>query len=327
MKLNQARFATKFYTLEAIIAAKTALTGEQAPLNQKTVDLIATDLQEGRELKQPIELTIYDGTLYLTGGRHRVAGILQSITETQPELKPAELEVKVLEYKVDTAEELLERILSSNESRRMTKSGEQKLLRTACKHGFVTVTVESLIAKVVDMTGKKDCVMKEARQLLIMALAMYLNREEPELWTSDTTANKFATSLIGLLAKGKQGTRNHIIETEKDGVKQQSISVEKFPIIEELLLTSGSDELHEFLFDVHNTLKQLTVLETGLPAALFSDALMTEALRDCVQADAYLDVPNGAYITTVKPPSALQYNVAGYARLVAPTIVSTLFVQ
>ena len=51
---------------------------------------------------------------------------------------------------------------------------------------------------------------------------------------------------------------------------------------------------------------------------------MTEALRECVLCDAKLNIEDATYNTPVNPPSALQYNAAGYVKLVIPALVSRI---
>lgn len=124
----QKPFTIREFTLDELMEMKTSTSNEQTPINPKAVDALRDDFRINPMVK-PFSVAVFDGDLYLAGGRHR--------RHTHHELgRPGNTVFQCIFYEVDTALELNELIIQDNAARRSTAT-EKRLLRLGGQLGKV----------------------------------------------------------------------------------------------------------------------------------------------------------------------------------------------
>lgn len=313
--INQSEFVTATYTIQQLLDMPSTLNGEQSPLDPKRIAKLEDNLLDN-ELRQPLEVTLFNGSPILTGGRNRtdVLSRLYALTDT----------VVCLQYVAKTADDVFARVTTSNGGRTM-KQGEVKLLEVASKFGFGLVSVESLMAAIDDVRvivpGTADTVnlaetTAERIELFITALAISLD----DVYSmGDTTALVVARSLMTPLKKVK-ATLHHDAKMDTDGVVLCKATVEKYLFVNSVL-TMGTDATTELLETLVNSIGDIATRLYSLPAKAYLDAY---ALNMGMVSDVEPTIVDGTvtYVTTIKRPTALQRNSARFVKVAIKPIIS-----
>jgi len=116
----QKPFSIREFTLDELMEMKTSTSNEQTPINTKSVDVLRDDFRINPMVK-PFCVALFDGDLYLAGGRHR--------RHTHHDLgRPGDTVFQCIFYEVDTALELNKLIIQDNAARRSTGTEKRLLL-------------------------------------------------------------------------------------------------------------------------------------------------------------------------------------------------------
>lgn len=299
-RINQSIPTFAEYSIEALSNMATALNGEQYPLNQKSVDALVESYIDGTPLLTLPEVTVFNGTEFLTGGRHRTASLAVEYSDDTSKL------VTVLQYVVNTPEELIERITASNGSRRMVAS-EKKDLATAGKYGFGTLTVESLVAQI-------DTVATTAEQLDLFMSALALKLDE----VTDCGKNTALVVARTMLVSAKKWTYIRVIPAtvDADGTQLTSASKTKVNVLSERL-TMGTDAVTELLDTMVFSIDYLEATEFDVTAAAYAKALPLEMVQP---SDEYVKNAQVFHRSTVCRPTAWQRNASKWMSLANPFI-------
>jgi hypothetical protein len=290
--INQASFTVKQYSILELINMATALTGEQAPINQKSVDSILDSFID-TELLEPLHVTTLHGTEYMTSGRHRTASLAIEYADNLSYL------VTCLVFTASTPEELLARIKSPNMSRKMS-SVENKQLDTACKFGFSSLSVEGLCLSAITAQDKYEP--------FTLALAMCLKRTDFTVSNlTDVGALKVAQSIVTQLKKIKRVVEvSAVLDT--DGTVLSPATKTSFKVLDDTL-AGKSDDVVAFMAGQYSEEGLLEIADSidcdatvdAIRATLIRDELVS-LLDDVVNTVLYvqsatLTVPAKVYLT------------------------------
>ena len=135
--LVQLPFEIASYSLADILAAKTAVSTEQSPINWLAVSRLMVEFASGKPMINPPELAILHDQLYLVGARHRIHS-LDALCEKYG-LDPDSLILDCRLYRVNSGAEITRLICASNEARSMTRT-ETALLNISSSTDFVDIT-------------------------------------------------------------------------------------------------------------------------------------------------------------------------------------------
>ena len=312
--VNQSSFVTAVYTIQQLLDMPSTLNGEQSPLDPKRIAKLEDNLLDN-ELRQPLEVTLFNGNPILTGGRNR--------TDVLSRLYDLDSTVVCLQYTANNADDVFARVTTSNGGRTM-KQGEVKLLEVATKLGFGLVTVESLMASIdtvkvlIPGTVNVNVAETKAEQIELFITALSLSLDETYSM-GDTTALVLARSILTPLKKVK-ATLNHPAVIDVDGVMLAKATVEKYLFVSEVL-TMGIDATTALLETIVNSIGDLSVRPYALSAKVFTDALHLD--MDMV-VDVEPTITDGVvtFVTTVKRPSALQRYSAKYLKVAIKPMIS-----
>ena len=300
--INQAIPSIVIYTLQELLDMPSTLNGEQFPLNEKTVGKLVEDIYDNG-LLQMMETSRLGDTVILSGGRHRLASIARLYDDVEPDT----VALSVLEYAVETPDELVLRVTSSNGSRRMV-SAETKELTLASKFGFDAVNIEGLASKVVDTPTDYDT--------FNMVLALSLNEV---LDMGKQTALVLARALTTKLKAMKITVTSVTFDT--DGTQLTPVTRNKLPLIG--YHATSVDLLLDLVNAVVNSIDYLAAVETEVPLTIYTEALNTGLnMVDVVELPAGLKVASVA--TTIKRPAACQRYAAKYVKALLPGLKSYL---
>ena len=301
--INQAIPSIVTYTLQELLDMPSTLNGEQFPLNEKSVDKLVEDIYDNG-LLQMMETSRLGDTVILSGGRHRLASIARLYDDVEPDT----VALSVLEYAVETPDELVLRVTSSNGSRRMV-SAETKELTLASKFGFDAVNIEGLAQKVVDVPTDYDT--------FNMVLALSLNEV---LDMGKQTALVLARALTTKL-KAMKVTVTYEATYDVDGTQLTPATKGKLPLIG--YHATSVDLLLDLVNAVVNSIDYLAAVETEVPLNVYTEALNTGLnMVDVVELPSGLKVASVA--TTIKRPSACQRYAAKYVKVLLPGLKSYL---
>ena len=305
MKVNQAQFTVKSFTVQELMDMKTALNGEQSPINTKRVDKIVDSFIDG-PLLQPLEVTEFGGVNFLTGGRHRITALAVEYADNK------EFTIECLLYVVTDANDLIQRITSSNGSRSMNAS-EKKELSTASQFGFDVLSVESLVATLND-----DTTYAQALDTLTLALALKFNETYE---CGKLTALTVARSVITANKKLKvQEITPAKLDT--DGTQLTSAVTNTYELIK-YVLTKGSEYIHEYLDTLCFMVDYIECTSFTIPAKLYLEA---EATNLSMVPSGVLPNLDGSGIATmdviITRPVAWQRNAAKWVKLISPAMKS-----
>lgn len=294
------------FTITELSEMVTTLNGEQSPLNLKRVEAITESFMDGYGLLQMPEVTRYEGTNIYTGGRHRLAALQQEYAGSLDSV------VHCLVYQANDADEVVQRVLSSNGSRSMN-AAEKKELTTSSKYGFDVVSTEMLVAKIeLLMTPGNSYNSTEAMDCFVLALAIELDSTyDCGKMTGLAVARSFVTSL----KKCKQVTR---IAAQYDGeVQLTSGSVSK----SDMLVTQlgmGQERISEMMDTIVQCVEYVQYTPCQLPAKLYLEA---QAMNGVVESDVtpVIDAKGVAtYESTITRPANWQRTAAKFTKVIAP---------
>lgn len=312
--INQSNFIVTTYTIQQLLDMPSTLNGEQSPLDPKRIAKLEDNLLDN-ELRQPLEVTLFNGNPILTGGRNR--------TEVLSRLYDTSYSVVCLQYVAATADDVFARVTTSNGGRTM-KQGEVKLLEVATKLGFGLVTVESLIASIdtvrVLVPGTTNINVADTRaeqiELFITALSLSLDETYD---MGDTTALVVARSIMTPLKKVK-ATLQHPAKFDTDGTMLVKPSVEKYVLVSQVL-DMGTDAVTELLETIVNSIGDMASRLYPLSAKVFTDALH---LNMDMVTDVEPTITDGVvtFITTIRRPAALQRNSAKFVKVAIKPMIS-----
>ena len=312
--INQSNFIVTTYTIQQLLDMPSTLNGEQSPLDPKRIAKLEDNLLDN-ELRQPLEVTLFNGNPILTGGRNR--------TEVLSRLYDTSYSVVCLQYVAATADDVFARVTPSNGGRTM-KQGEVKLLEVATKLGFGLVTVESLIASIdtvrVLVPGTTNINVADTRaeqiELFITALSLSLDETYD---MGDTTALVVARSIMTPLKKVK-ATLQHPAKFDTDGTMLVKPSVEKYVLVSQVL-DMGTDAVTELLETIVNSIGDMASRLYPLSAKVFTDALH---LNMDMVTDVEPTITDGVvtFITTIRRPAALQRNSAKFVKVAIKPMIS-----
>lgn len=202
--IAQSAFSSATFTIAELLAMPTATNGEQFAVSQRKIDkLYDLLMKDGTVLQQPLEVTLWGCTLYLTGGRHRLAALAMAYDKATT--------VIVLQFTASSAEEVAERIISSNGTRSCTTT-EQKFLRTSAKHGFGTVNRASIMSLLFGPDGSPlgAITASTAKAKVTTLIAVALSARFPDTLKANTS-EMLAKSIVSRVS-----TMKRTIETERE---------------------------------------------------------------------------------------------------------------
>ena len=312
--VNQSEFVTATYTIQQLLDMPSTLNGEQSPLDPKRIAKLEDSLLDN-ELRQPLEVTLFNGNPILTGGRNR--------TYVLSRLYDLDSTVVCLQYTAQTADDVFARVTTSNGGRTM-KRGETILLEVATKLGFGLVTVESLIASIdtvrvlVPGTTNINVADTKAEQIELFITALSLSLDETYAM-GDTTALVVARSILTPLKKVK-ATLQHPAKFDDDGVMLVKASTEKYLFVPEVL-TMGTDAVTELLDTIVNSIGDMASRLYPLSAKVYTDALH---LNMDMVTDVEPTITDGVvtFVTTIRRPAALQRNSAKFVKVAIKPMIS-----
>jgi hypothetical protein len=243
------------FTIQELYDMPSTLNGEQFPLNTKVVDALTEDIFDNGLLQIP-EVTQFNGTYTLTGGRHRTQAIYNLCQSMGSDTSDT---LSVLVYTANSADEVVARVTFSNASRRMV-SAEKKELVAASKYGFGTVDVVSLVGKAMatdDVAERNDA--------LTLALAIHIGDTlDLGKQTSLVTARSIITKL-----KSLKVSVYHEALVDADNVVFSPAVTKKVPLFEHL-------PLGELVEDIVAGMDYLAASPTDLPKVLYDESLATD---------------------------------------------------
>jgi len=298
--INQSIPTLAQYSIEALSNMATALNGEQYPLNQKAVDTLVDSFIDGTPLLTLPEVTVYNGTEFLTGGRHRTVALATEYSDDTSKL------VTVLQYNVSTPEELVERITASNGSRRMVSS-EKKDLVTASRYGFGTITIESIVSQIDTVVTTNERI-----DLFMSALALKLDE------VTDCGKNTALVVSRSMLVAVKKWNHIRVIPAtvDADGTQLTSASKTKVNVISEVL-SMGTDAIMELLDTLVFSIDYMEATEFDISGPAYVKALPLEMVQP---ADEFIKNAQVFYRSTVSRPTAWQRNASKWMTLANPFI-------
>ena len=313
--VNQSEFVTATYTIQQLLDMPSTLNGEQSPLDPKRIAKLEDNLLDN-ELRQPLEVTLFNGNPILTGGRNR--------TDVLSRLYDLDSTVVCLQYTAQTADDVFARVTTSNGGRSM-KQGEVKLLEVATKLGFGLVTVESLVASIdtvrvlIPGTNNINVADTKAEQIELFITALSLSLDET-YDMGDTTSLVVARSIMTPLKKVK-ATLHHPAMFDEDAQLQLcKATTEKYLFVPEVL-TMGTDAVTELLETIVNSIGDMASRLYPLSAKVFTDALH---LNMDMVTDVEPTITDGVvtFVTTIRRPAALQRNSAKFVKVAIKPMIS-----
>lgn len=341
--VSQSSFAVTQYSIAQLTTMATALTGEQATLNQKSIDSIIDSFID-TELLEPLHVTTLNGIDYLTSGRHRTASLAIEYADNLDYL------VDCLHFIANTPDELLARIKSPNLSRKMS-SVENKQLDVACKFGFSSLSVEDLCASAVTAQDKYEP--------LTLALAMRLKDTDFGVNNlSDVGSLKVAQSIVTQLKKIKRViTQDATVDT--DGTVLAPATKTTFKVLDDTLagrsddvtaFVNGSyseeglidiadslncdatvdsirttlirDELVSMIDDIVNTVLYVQSATLVIPAKVYISGKLKGVLTH--EATEVLEMTSICYHTVLGMPSDWQRKASAWAQVFAVALTEAL---
>jgi hypothetical protein len=280
------------FTIQELYDMPSTLNGEQFPLNTKVVDALTEDIFDNGLLQMP-EVTEFNGTYTLTGGRHRTQAIYNLYHSMGSDTSDT---ISALVYTAHSADEVVARVTSSNASRRMV-SAEKKELVAASKYGFGTVTVEALVGKAMSTDD-----VAERNDSLTLALAIHMG---DTLDLGKQTALVTARSIITKLKSVKVSVYHEAL-VDTDNVVLSPATTKKVPLFEHL-------PLGELVEDIVAGMDYLTASPTDLPKALYDESLATDL--GIVQVKGDYNDKFATISSTISRPVTLQRNAAKYTKV------------
>lgn len=308
--INQSTATIQQFTVAQLSEMVSALHGEQHQLNEKRVYSIMESFVDGTPLLTLPEVTTYEGTNILTGGRHRTAALIEEYAGD------LDRTVDCLVYVAQSADEVVLRTTASNGSRSMNAM-EKRELTTAAKYGFDVLNIESLVAKVeLHMTKGTDSYnMTDAVDCFVLALALSLDEAYA---CGKGTGLAVARSLTTSLKKFKQ-VNTVAPQYDTDGTMLAAGSTSKVDMLT-TQLGMGQERISELLDATVLTVEYAKYAAVTLPAKLYLDANATGL--DMVDPDAEATIDSkgiATYTTNIKCPDAWQRNAAKWVKVMIPT--------
>jgi hypothetical protein len=298
--IDQAAFTVKQYTISELSQCASALDeADQAPLSDSNVSKLTKSIT-ANGLLTPLCTALYDGSTFLVSGRNRLASMEASTS-------PMSI-VTVLEYEVDTAEELIELIVQFNSSRRM-----------AAKVGCGVNTPEQLVAKLCTVDNAVA-----ARAMLVLALGLTISDTFEQ---TGNTGYTVARSFISKFSKCKVS----IVEPAKyddDGTQLTTAATHKVDLLTHII-SQGSDRVHEFINVIVNAINVIYVTPVEVSVKNYQ-ALMDKGRTDIVVTNAERTIKSGttdtlAYLTTIEYPEDWQRSCASYMTVAFPAIMNYVY--